>query len=299
MKILLFGKNGQVGRELNRSLSPLGTLLTFGRDEVDLDKKDTISNIISKEKPDILVNAAAYTAVDCAETESKLAHRINAEAVEVMAKEILKQNAWLIHYSTDYVFDGKKQTPYTEEDLPSPLSEYGKSKLKGENFIRKINPKHMIFRTSWVFSSHGSNFAKTMLRLAKEKNELKVVNDQFGAPTSAELIADVTAIAISCIKNNIDEKELSGTYHLAASGKTSWYGFAKTVIKEAQAQGSKHILKLENINPISTEEYPTPATRPQNSRLDTAKISKTFEITLPNWKHHIARFAYQQSEKKT
>jgi len=272
MKILLFGKNGQVGWELHRSLSALGQIHAVNREEANLEDMNMISNLITQEKPDLLVNAAAYTAVDKAETHSNLAHTVNSEAVEVMAKEVSKLGAWLIHYSTDYVFDGKKPSPYTEEDLACPISIYGKSKLEGEDLIRKINPKHLIFRTSWVYSTRGQNFAKTMLRLAKVKKELKIVSDQYGAPTSAELIADVTALAVYRIKENIDDRELSGTYHLAAGGETSWHGFAVAIFQQAQSLGIELNIQLENIQAINTESYPMPAPRPLNSRLNTAKL---------------------------
>lgn len=298
MKILLFGKNGQVGWELKRSLSSLGTICAAGREDVSLEDKNQISNIISQEKPDILVNAAAYTAVDKAESQSELAHKINAEAVEVMAKEIHSLDSWLVHYSTDYVFDGTKQSPYLEEDITSPLSEYGKSKLNGENLIRKISPKHLIFRTSWVYSSHGVNFVKTMLRLAKVKKELKIVSDQYGAPTSAELIADVTALALYRIKNSVDNSELSGTYNLTASGETSWYGFAITILQQAQSLGVDFNIKLEDIEAISTDSYPLPATRPQNSRLNTEKLCNALNITLSNWQHHAQRCVHQLIDKE-
>ena len=298
MKILLLGKNGQVGWELQRSLSHLCDIRAVSREEVDLEDTGKVSNLISGEKPSIVVNAAAYTAVDKAESQSNSAYSVNADAVEVMAQETNKLNAWLVHYSTDYIFDGKKESPYKENDVAFPLSIYGKSKLKGENLIREINPKHLIIRTSWVYSTRGNNFAKTILNLAKEKNELNIIDDQHGAPTSAELIADVTALAIYRIKQNINNSDLSGTYHLTASGRTSWYGFAKTLIELAQSLGVEFNTKLEDINAIGTESYPLPATRPMNSELDTTKLRSSFNVTLPNWRYHVHRFINHQVEKE-
>jgi len=299
MKILLLGKNGQVGWELQRSLSHLCDIRAVSREEVDLEDTSKVSNLICEEKPSIVVNAAAYTAVDKAESQSNSAYSVNADAVEVMAQETNKLNAWLVHYSTDYIFDGKKESPYKENDVAFPLSIYGKSKLKGENLIREINPKHLIIRTSWVYSTRGNNFAKTILNLAKEKNALNIIDDQHGAPTSAELIADVTALAIHRIKQSINHSNLSGTYHLTASGRTSWYGFAKTLIELAQSMGVEFNTKLEDINAIGTESYPLPATRPMNSELDTTKIRRSFNITLPNWRYHALRFINHQVAGET
>jgi dTDP-4-dehydrorhamnose reductase len=289
MKILLLGKNGQVGWELQRALAPLGALTACGRNEADLEDLDSLRETVRRVQPDVIVNAAAYTAVDKAETEPDKARRINAEAVGLLAEEAHKLDAWLVHYSTDYVFDGSASSPYTEEQPTNPLSVYGKTKLEGEELIRKSQAKHLIFRTSWVYAARGGNFAKTMLRLAKDRQELKVIADQHGAPTSAELIADVTALVLYRLQSVQDAATLSGTYHLTASGHTSWYGYAQYVLELAQANGA--ILKAgpSAVSPIPTEAYPLPAVRPKNSRLNTAKLANAFQLQLPDWRHHAQR----------
>ncbi|MFB3100400.1 MAG: dTDP-4-dehydrorhamnose reductase, partial [Gammaproteobacteria bacterium] len=269
MKILLFGKEGQVGWELQRSLSPLGQLLAVGRQEVDMEDLDGVRHCVHQNKPDIIVNAAAYTAVDKAESEPAKAHRVNAEVVGVLADEARRQKAWLVHFSTDYVFDGEKSSPYEEDDPTCPLSVYGKSKLESEQLIRKNHTKHLIFRSSWVYALRGHNFVKTMLRLAREKDELKIVDDQHGAPTSAELIADVTALAIYRISRVSDEENFAGIYHLVAGGETSWHGFAQYVLELAQAMGVELKTRAEEVQSIPTSAYPLPARRPRNSRLNT------------------------------
>ena len=289
MKILLFGKEGQVGWELQRSLSLQGQLRAVGLQDVDMEDPDGLRKCIHQNQPDILVNAAAYTAVDKAESEPAKAYRVNAEAVGVMAEEARKLNAWLVHFSTDYVFDGEKSSPYKEDDPVCPLSVYGKSKLEGEQLIQKHHDKHLIFRTSWVYAARGNNFAKTMLRLAGEKDELKVIADQHGAPTSAELIADVTALAIYRISRVSAEENFAGIYHLVAGGETSWHGFAQYVLELAQSMGVELKTSAEEVQSIPTSAYPLPATRPQNSRLNTSKLCKTFNINLPNWHFHVQR----------
>ncbi len=299
MKILLFGKDGQVGWELQRSLSSLGQLQVFGRQEVDLEDLDGLRHCVQQNQPDIMVNAAAYTAVDKAESEPTKAYRVNAEAVGVMAEEARKLDAWLVHYSTDYVFDGEKSSPYEEDDPTCPLSVYGESKLEGEQLIRKNHAKHLIFRTSWVYAARGNNFAKTILRLAGEKDELKVVNDQYGAPTSAELIADITALALFRISRTSGEENFGGTYHLIPTGKTTWHGYAKYVIAEAQNCGIIIRVMPENIYPISTSEYHLPAKRPTNSQFATQKLVNTFGVYLPPWQTHVKRLVAELIQKET
>lgn len=289
MKILLFGKEGQVGWELQRSLSTVGDLVASEQHELDFENPDDVRGWVRRHEPDIIVNAAAYTAVDHAEAEPEKAYRINAEAVGVLAEEAKRLNAWLVHYSTDYVFDGEKNGPYEEDDLPNPLSVYGRTKLDGEERIRKCHAKHMIFRTSWVFGARGKNFAKTMLRLAKERETLSVIADQYGAPTSASLIADVTALALHRAMQNWSHTDLAGTYHLVARGETSWYGYAQYVVTVARERGI--ILKTvpEAICPIQTEAYPLPAKRPRNSRLNVSKLTSVFGVHLPDWHNHVRR----------
>jgi dTDP-4-dehydrorhamnose reductase len=289
VKILLLGKNGQVGWELQRALAPLGELIALDRlgsreycgDLTDIKGlRDTLNSI----QPDVIVNAAAYTAVDKAESEPELAHRINADAVKALAVSAAAAGSWLIHYSTDYVFNGGGVKPWLENSLTQPLNVYGQTKLDGENAIEASGCKHLIFRTSWVYSARGNNFAKTMLRLAKEREQLNVINDQLGAPTSAELIADVTAHALSYAERHPDA---GGLYHLAAAGEVSWHGFAHFVIGQARNAGQRLVVK--DIGAISTSAYPTPARRPLNSRLDCRKLHETFGLTLPDWQSGVIR----------
>ncbi|MDQ9170132.1 dTDP-4-dehydrorhamnose reductase [Oxalobacteraceae bacterium R-40] len=289
MKILLLGKDGQVGWELQRALSPLGELVALGRQQADLEDLDGLRKVVQSIEPNIIVNAAAYTAVDKAESEPEKAHKINAQAVGILAEEAKRLNAWLVHYSTDYVFDGEKASSYMEDDEPNPLSVYGKTKLAGEQLIRQSGAKYLIFRTSWVFAARGGNFAKTMLRLAKEREQLKVVADQHGAPTSAELIADVTALALHRVVTQAAEENYSGTYHLAASGQTTWHGYARYVVEQALACNTPLKTTVDSVLPIATEDYPLPAKRPSNSRLDTSKLSSVFHLQLPDWRHHVQR----------
>jgi len=292
MKILLLGKNGQVGWELQRALSPLGELIALDRQQNeqgwcgDLGNLTALAQTIRQIKPDVIVNAAAYTAVDKAETEQELALTINALAVEVLAKEALACGAWLIHYSTDYVFDGSGDKAWEETDTVSPLSVYGSTKLKGEELIQAIACKHLIFRTSWVYSARGNNFAKTMLRLAQERDKLSVIDDQFGAPTGAELLADVTAHAIRVA---LQSSDVSGLYHLVAEGKTSWYEYAEFVLKFAQNSGVSLKVDASPIEAVSTTAFPTPATRPHNSWLNTDKLEKTFHLKMPFWEDGVMR----------
>lgn len=289
MKILLLGKNGQVGWELQRSLAPLGELVALDRHPVDglsgdLSDLDALRATIRQVSPDIIVNAAAYTAVDKAESEVELADRVNGLATEVMAQEALTLGAWLIHYSTDYVFSGKGVAPWRESDQVSPVNHYGSSKLAGELAIAASGCKHLIFRTSWVYAARGNNFAKTMLRLAKDRETLGVIADQIGAPTGADLIADVTALAIQA---TLARPELAGLYHLAAAGEVSWHGYASHVIGFAKANGEE--LAVTAVNPIDTSAYPTSAQRPLNSRLDTQKLRDNFSLHLPDWQSGVTR----------
>ena len=291
MKILLFGANGQVGWELQRSLAALGQMKTYDRNTLDIGNFKNLRSCVRDYKPEIIVNAAAYTSVDRAESERDKALRINAEAVAVLADEAKKLNACLIHFSTDYVFDGRKLNAYQEIDKTNPQSVYGKTKLQGEEAIKESECNHLIFRTSWIYATRGANFAKNIIRLAKEKDELKVVNDQFGVPTSAELVADITALCLNQItQENILLQNVNGTYHLTPSGKTSWYGFAQYVISESLRLGASFLAKPENVIPISTSDFPSPAKRPPNSQLDTQKLRDTFKLYLPPWQTHVKRF---------
>ncbi|AZD09726.1 dTDP-4-dehydrorhamnose reductase [Pseudomonas chlororaphis] len=289
MKILLLGKNGQVGWELQRSLAPLGELIALDRHMVDglcgdLSDLEVLRATIRQAKPDIIVNAAAYTAVDKAESETELADRVNGVASSVLAQEAALLGAWLIHYSTDYVFNGQGATPWQETDAAAPVNHYGSSKLAGEQAIIASGCKYLIFRTSWVYGARGNNFAKTMLRLAKDREVLNVISDQIGAPTGAELIADVTALAIVQV---MQRPELAGLYHLAANGEVSWHGYACYVIDFAQANSEQ--LAVTAINPIETTAYPTPARRPLNSRLNTQKLRDNFSLHLPDWQNGVTR----------
>lgn len=289
MRVLLLGKDGQVGWELQRSLAPLGELIALGRHGGDglcgnLSDLDALRATIRRVRPDVIVNAAAYTAVDKAESETELADRVNGQASQVIAEEAAALGAWLVHYSTDYVFSGAGSVPWQESDAVAPVNHYGASKLAGEQAIVASGCKHLIFRTSWVYGARGNNFAKTMLRLAGERETLNVIADQIGAPTGADLIADVTALAIQQVRQR---PELSGIYHLAASGEVSWHGYASHVIGFAQASGEQ--LAVRAINPIETIAYPTPARRPLNSRLNTKKLRDNFSIHLPDWQSGVTR----------
>lgn len=296
MKILLLGKNGQLGWELQRSLGLLGELIALdrlGQETMcgDLANLDGLRKTIADLKPDIIVNAAAYTAVDRAESEPELVKLINARAMEVLAQEALKINAWLVNYSTDYVFNGTGTGAWCESDTTAPLNQYGQSKLEGEQAIQNSGCKHLIFRTSWVYGSKGNNFAKTMLRLASERQTLSIINDQVGAPTSAALLADCTAHALF---QAIHNPQLAGLYHLAASGETTWYKYANIVIDQARKLGTE--LLVNEIKPISTLDYPTAAKRPYNSRLNTTKFSDSFGLVLPEWEKGVIRMLYETIE---
>ncbi|OGS81238.1 MAG: dTDP-4-dehydrorhamnose reductase [Gallionellales bacterium GWA2_55_18] len=297
MRILLFGKNGQVGWELQRSLAPLGELVALDADSRELcgdfTDPDGLIQTIRAVAPDVIVNAAAHTAVDKAESEPELARTINALAPGVLAQEAKRGNAWLIHYSTDYVFDGSGNQPWRETDATAPLSVYGKTKLEGEQLIRQSGCKHLIFRTSWVYGTRGGNFAKTMLRLAQERDSLAVVNDQVGAPTGADLLADVTAHAIRAAR-----PELSGLYHLAAAGETSWYGYASFVIDFARRAGVPLKTTPDAIQAAPSSDFSLPACRPLNSRLDTAKLQSTFGLTLPVWQNGVTHMLTEILDKQ-
>ena len=290
MKVLLFGKNGQVGWELQRSLAPLGELVALGSSGHaglcgDLSDLAGLAETVFKVKPDVIVNAAAYTAVDKAESEPEQARLINALAPGVLADEAQKLGAWFVHYSTDYVFDGSGGQFWQETDATGPLNVYGRTKLEGEQAITRC-AKHLIFRTSWVYAARGANFAKTMLRLAQEREQLKVIDDQIGAPTGAELIADVTALALRAV---LQQPEQAGIYHLAAGGEASWFDYARFVIEQARQRGLPIKVAPEAIEPIPTRAYPLPAKRPHNSRLDTRKLKQSFDLALPDWRVGVTR----------
>lgn len=288
MNILLFGKNGQVGWELQRALAPLGNLISldFNSEDYcgDFSNPEGVVETVRRIKPDVIVNAAAHTAVDKAESEREFAQLLNATSVEAIAREAAKINAWLIHYSTDYVFPGTGETPWCESDATAPLNVYGETKLAGEQAVQRFCPNHLIFRTSWVYAGKGNNFAKTMLRLAKERESLSVINDQYGAPTGAELLADCTAHAIRVA---LTKPDVAGLYHLVASGVTTWYDFAALVFDQARKAGIT--LKLTDLHPVPTSAYPTPARRPQNSRLNTMKFQQQFGLVLPQWDMGVKR----------
>lgn len=283
---LLFGADGQVGWELQRAFAPFGELRPLTQAEVDLGDADALRAVIRAAKPAIILNAAAYTAVDKAESEPDVARAVNAIAPAIMAGEARSLGTLLVHYSTDYVFDGTKADAYTEADAANPLSVYGRTKWEGEQAVAASGASHLILRTSWVFGASGGNFLKTMLRLAREREELSVVADQVGAPTSAELLADVTAHAVrAALAGRID----SGLYHLAAAGETSWHGYASFVVAEARRLGAELRLTPERIKAIPTEHYPLPAPRPKNSRLDCGRISRALDLDLPDWRWHVRR----------
>ncbi|MDB5743505.1 MAG: dTDP-4-dehydrorhamnose reductase [Polaromonas sp.] len=290
MKILLLGKNGQLGWELQRSLAPLGEVVALDRHSQDLcgdlGNLQGLAETVRSLRPNLIVNAAAHTAVDKAESDPELACMINALAPGVLAQEAEKLGAWLVHYSTDYVFDGSGSRPWVETDTPAPLGVYGQTKLQGEQLIARHCQRHLILRTSWVYAARGANFATSMIHQAQEQKRLVVVDDQFGAPTGAELIADVTAHAIRQV---IRCPQYAGLYHLAASGQTSWYGYAKHVLAQA-GDTCLAIKKIANeIMPVTTSTFSTRARRPHNSRLNTSKLQKTFDLILPAWQQGVDR----------
>lgn len=295
MKLLLLGKNGQVGWELQRSLAPLGEVIALDRQSVNVDGNglcgdigdlQTLAQTIRSVRPDVIVNAAAHTAVDKAESEPDLALRLNAEAPEVMALEAKSLGALLVHYSTDYVFDGFGSAARKEGDATGPLSVYGRTKLEGEQRIAATHCRHLIFRTSWVYAARGGNFAKTMLRLAQEREALSVINDQWGAPTGADLIADVTAHAVRHVSAHEGD---GGLYHLVAAGETNWHAYACHVIERAQSLRPDLDWKVQSIAAVPTTAFPTPAARPLNSRLDTQKLQAAMQLHLPAWQQGVER----------
>ncbi len=287
MRLLLLGGNGQVGRELRRSLPPLGEVVVATRDGVDADEAadfdapDALATLVARLAPDVVVNAAAYTAVDRAETDADAALRANAEAPAALARACERRDALLLHYSTDYVFDGSGTRPYREDDATAPLGAYGASKLAGEQAIRDSGARHAILRTAWVYASHGRNFLLTMLRLGAERDQLRVVADQIGAPTPAGWIADATA---DLLRHGV---AASGTWHLTAGGETSWHGFARAIFEEAHA--ADLLARMPQVEAIATADYPTPARRPAYSVLDTTKLRRDFRIEPPQWREGLRR----------
>jgi dTDP-4-dehydrorhamnose reductase len=285
MKILLFGMNGQVGWELQRSLAPLGELVALGFDSpgplsADFTRPESLAATVRAVAPQVIVNAAAHTAVDKAEDEPDIARVINAAAPAVLAREAATAKALLVHYSTDYVFDGSGNLPWREDAPTKPLNVYGQTKVEAEHAIRASGCRHLILRTSWLYSARGGNFARTMLRLAAERDKLEVIDDQVGAPTGADLLADVTAHALRSV---LAKTELAGTYHAVAGGATSWHGYALHVIEFARLAGRPIRVQAQDIAPVATSDFPTPARRPLNSRLDTCKLKQSFGLTLPDW----------------
>ena len=287
MKILLTGKNGQVGFELNKKLSILGEVIATDRNDLDLADPDKIRIYVDQVKPDIIINLAAYTAVDKAESEPELAYQINVKAPQALAEKAAELNIPLVHFSTDYVFDGSKKEPYVEADQINPQSVYGKTKCEGEEKVR-AHSKHIILRTSWVFGSHGNNFLKTILRLIYHKESLNIVADQWGSPASSSMLADVTLKIIDTTLNNKNFNNY-GTYHVTNEGETNWYQYADLIANEAIKLNLKIKCKPDHMHPILTSEYPTAALRPLNSRLNTDKLKKTFMLELPNWESEVKK----------
>ena len=291
MKILLLGKNGQVGWELQRALAPLGEVVALDFDSpgpltADFSNPESLAATVRAVAPQIIVNAAAHTAVDKAESEPDFARTLNATAPAVLAREAAALGAWLLHYSTDYVFDGSGSTPWLEDSPTGPLSVYGATKLEGEIAIRASGCKHLILRTSWVYAARGGNFAKTMLKLARERDKLTVIDDQIGAPTGADLLADLSA---HTLRTALQRPDVGGTYHAVAHGETSWYGYARHVIEVARAAGQPVKVAADAILPVPTSAFPTPARRPGNSRLNTGKLQHTFGLALPGWQSGVDR----------
>ena len=289
MRLLVTGADGQVGWELNRNLMPLGDVVALDHGRCDLSRPELLPDLIRSTKPDVIVNAAAYTAVDKAEQEEKLATTINGTAVAVMAEESRKAGILFVHYSTDYVFDGAKEAPYTEDDAPHPINAYGRSKLAGETALRQAGGDYAILRTSWVYARRRQNFLRTILRLAAEREELRIVDDQIGAPTWARNIADATALIVRAAgQERAQGRFASGIFNLTASGATSWYGLAQAILDDAQRHGLLSAQHLPRLKPISSKEYPVPAARPKNSRLAQDRLSKRFAIALPDWKQGLS-----------
>ncbi len=285
MTILLTGARGQLGFELRRSLLPLGTVHALDRSQGDLSNLDWLRGVVRRIRPDVIVNAAAYTAVDRAESEEELAFGINGQVPAVLAEEAARLGALLVHYSTDYVYDGAASSPYREDAAANPKSAYGRSKLAGDEAILKSGCRGIILRTSWVYGTRGSNFLRTMLRLAAERHELRVVADQHGSPTWSRWLAEATA-AILCRLENRRDAETGGVYHLSASGETTWHGFAEAILEEAECIPNLH-LQARTVVPIRTEDYPTPAARPRYSVLSQARVEREFAIAVPNWREQL------------
>ena len=279
MKILLIGKNGQVGWELRRTLAPLAEVVAVDYPEINLNDTPALRQFVAGTRPSVVVNAAAYTAVDKAETETELCRQINAVAPGVLAGEAKKLGALMVHYSTDYIFDGAKASPYVETDAPNPLGAYGRSKLEGDRAVKASGANHLIFRLCWVYGVRGQNFMLTVQRLAREREKLRVVDDQFGCPTWSRMIAETTTLALKQVLASADSSVFNGEYHLAASGQTNWHGFASRII-ELMPETER---KCRAVEQITTPEYPTPAKRPANSVLDCGKLQKTFGLRLPDW----------------
>ncbi|WP_313148248.1 dTDP-4-dehydrorhamnose reductase [Diaphorobacter nitroreducens] len=290
MNILLLGKSGQVGWELQRSLAVLGRVTALDHDSTehcgDFANPEGVRETVRALRPDVIVNAAAHTAVDKAESEPEIARLLNATTPGVLAEEAARLGAWLVHYSTDYVFDGSGTRPWVETDAPAPLSVYGATKLEGEQRIQQTGCRHLILRTSWVYAARGGNFAKTMLRLGSERERLTVIDDQWGAPTGADLLADVTAHAVRHLQSRPGD---GGLYHCVAGGETNWHSYAKYVLEHARQAQPAIELKATEVVPVPTSAFPTPARRPHNSRLDTTRLQTTFGLVLPPWQQGVAR----------
>ncbi|MBV7485457.1 dTDP-4-dehydrorhamnose reductase [Bordetella sp. BOR01] len=286
MKILLLGATGQIGNALRRTLLPLGSVVAPPRPQADLADLGGLQALLRAQAPDLIVNAAAYTAVDPAQADPAPARRVNGEAVAVMAAHAHTSGTLLVHFSTDYVFDGAKPAAYLETDAPNPLNEYGRSKLAGEQAIQASGCRALVLRTSWIYAAHGQNFVKTVLQLARQRDELRVVADQVGAPTSAELVADVTALALAAHRR---QALPDGLYHLSAAGSATWHELACRTVRRARQQGMALRLLPEHIHAIATEDYPLPAPRPHNSRLDTRRLSDALGLVLPDWTVHLDR----------
>jgi dTDP-4-dehydrorhamnose reductase len=293
VKILVTGKRGQVGFELVRALAPLGEVVAIDRSDCDLADPDALRELVRRVAPAVIVNPGAYTAVDKAESDAASAFAVNAQAPRILGEEAASLGAFIVHFSTDYVFSGSKHGAYTEDDEPDPQSVYGRSKLEGERALAQATARHLIMRTSWVLGAHGGNFAKTMLRLAAERDSLSVVADQFGAPTPAALLADLTAHLVRQYQRDGADAFPFGTYHVAAAGETNWCEYARFMIGEALAAGKQMRATPDMVAPLTTAQYPTPAKRPANSRLDTSLFRDTFGLHLPPWRDGVRHVLHQ------
>ncbi len=293
MTILILGRYGQIGWELQRALSLMGSVVALDRQHADLTNEKQLRQVIRSLRPSFIVNAAAYTAVDEAERETELAYQVNARAVKILAEEAQQLNAWLVHYSSDYVFDGREPGPYDELVSPKPLNAYGQTKLAGDEAIHAIGGKYLIFRCSWIYASRRTNFALSVLKQAQQRDNIKVIHDCMGAPTSAPLVADVTALALRQIQQSGLAADISGVYHLAAGGITNWHEYASFLVAGAKRLGMPIRLDLSNIERISEHDYGSPARRPLNSRFNTSKISRTFGVVLADWKTGAERFLHE------